>query len=284
MSPYQIDYLLVWTLRIFSILASVILLLILIFLFSESIPAIKNIGISKFFSDQSWHPTEGQFNLVPMLVATLLIMAGSVIIATPLGILSAVFCNYYAPTTLSTIYRRIIEILAGIPSVVYGFWGLVVIVPIIVEIEPPGPSIIAAILILSIMILPTVALLADSSFRNVPDQYIHGASALGLSRSMTIFNVIIPSAKSGLVTGVILQSGRAIGETMAVLMVCGNIVQIPSSVFDPVRTLTANIALEMAYATGDHRSSLFVSGLILALIVIILLIIAEYTKRGSVYE
>ncbi|HWV45301.1 MAG TPA: phosphate ABC transporter permease subunit PstC, partial [Nitrospira sp.] len=218
-----------------------------------------------------------------ILWGTLFAMTGSVLIATPLGILSAVFCHYYAPLALALPYRRMIELLAGIPSVVYGFWGLVVLVPLIAEIQPPGPSLLAGILILTIMILPTIALMADASLANVPQQYIRGAAALGLPRWATIRSVVFPAAKSGLFTGVILETGRAIGETMAILMVCGNVVQIPSSIFDPIRTLTANIALEMAYALGDHRAALFVSGLVLMTIIVALVLAAEWISRGRVY-
>ncbi|MGH7884891.1 MAG: phosphate ABC transporter permease subunit PstC [Thermodesulfobacteriota bacterium] len=284
MFRYQSDKVLIWTLRIFAVLAGAIVLLIITFLFLESLPVFKSVGIARFFSDKSWNPTEGLYNLTPMLAGTLISMAGSVIIATPLGILSAVFCHYYAPPAVAAVYRRLIELLAGIPSVVYGFWGLVVLVPLIGKIEPPGPSLLAGIAILTIMILPTIALMADSSLANVPKQYLDAASALGLSRWTTVKNVVFPSAKSGLFTGVILETGRAIGETMAVLMVCGNIVRIPGSIFDPIRTLTANIALEMAYATGDHRSALFVSGLMLTAIIIVLIVAAEAASRGRIYE
>jgi phosphate transport system permease protein len=190
-----------------------------------------------------------------MLFGTILTALGSVLIAAPLGILSAIFCRFYAPLMLADLYRRLIELLAGIPSVVYGLWGLVVLVPLIGRIEPPGASLIAGILILTIMILPTIALTADSSLANVPAEYIPGAAALGLSRHTTICHIAIPAARSGVFTGIILGTGRALGETMAVLMVCGNVVEIPRGPFEPVRTLTANIALEMAYATGDHRSA-----------------------------
>jgi phosphate transport system permease protein len=218
-----------------------------------------------------------------MLSGTIIAMAGSVFVATPLGILSAVFCHYYAPPKLAQLYRRLIELLAGIPSVVYGFWGLVVLVPIIGRIRPPGPSLLAGIIILTIMILPTIALMADGSFANVPKSYLEGAAALGFSRWGTVRHVVFPAAKSGLFTGVILETGRAIGETMAILMVCGNIVQTPKSLFDPMRTLTANIALEMAYAMGDHRSALFVSGLVLMAMIGVLVAAAEWISRGRVY-
>lgn len=250
-------------LRAAALLAGVIVLLIFVFLVLEGLPAFTKVGPVRFLTDPRWHPAEGLFNLLPMLWGTLFAAGGAVLLAAPLGFLSAVFCHLYAPPLAAGLYRRLLELLAGIPSVVYGFWGLVVLVPLIAQWHPPGPSLLAAILILGIMILPTLALAADASFSSVPVQDLRAAAALGLSPWATLKGVILPAARSGLLTGIILQTGRAMGETMAVLMVCGNVVQTPSSLFDPIRTLTANIALEMAYALGNHRSALFVSGLML---------------------
>jgi phosphate transport system permease protein len=281
--PSNKDTVLVWILQASATIAGTVVMLISAFLIVEAFPVLTHVGLIRFFTDPSWHPAEGFYNLTPMLWGTLFAMTGSVVIATPLGILSAVFCHYYAPAVLARPYRRLIELLAGIPSVVYGFWGLVVLVPLIGEIHPPGPSLLAGILILTIMILPTIALMADASLANVPQQYVRGAAALGLPRWATIRGVVLPAAKSGLFTGVILETGRAIGETMAILMVCGNVVQTPSSLFDPIRTLTANIALEMAYALGDHRAALFVSGLLLMAMIVALAVSAEWISRGKIY-
>ncbi|MDF0665207.1 MAG: phosphate ABC transporter permease subunit PstC [Nitrospira sp.] len=283
LSRWSTDELLCWVLRGTAAIVGTIVLLIVVFLILEALPALHHLGLLRFFTDPSWHPAEGLYNLTPMLWGTLFAMTGSVLIATPLGILSAIFCHYYAPLALARPYRRLIELLAGIPSVVYGFWGLVVLVPLIAEIQPPGPSLLAGILILTIMILPTIALMADASFANVPQQYLQGAAALGIPRWATIRNIVLPAAKSGLFTGVTLEIGRAIGETMAILMVSGNVVQTPSSLFDPIRTLTANIALEMAYALGDHRAALFVSGLVLMAVIIALAVSAEWITRGRMY-
>ncbi len=225
--------------------------------------------------DPSWHPTEELYNLVPMLAGTVLVTIGAVTLATPLGLLLAVFCQYYAPTSIASIYQKFIELLAGIPSVVYGLWGLVVLVPLIAKLHPPGPSLLAGIIVLTIMILPTVTLVSQSAMRQVPMEYIHNAAALGLKRWRIIRHIILPSAWPGILTGVIMQTCRAIGETMAILMVCGNVVQTPSSLFDPFRSLTANIALEMAYATDIHRASLFFTGLLLLTIVIGLVFTAQ---------
>jgi phosphate transport system permease protein len=281
LSSLQNDGWLVWILRLMAMIAGAIALLIIVFLILESLPVINHVGIKHFFTDSSWNPTAGLYNLVPMLWGTLFATLGSVLIATPMGILSAVFCQFYAPPPIARLYRRLLELLAGIPSVVYGFWGLVVLVPIINQIHPPGPSLLAGIAILTIMILPTIALVADASLAKVPASYLQGAAALGLSRWTTISQIVFSSAKWGLFTGVILEIGRAIGETMAILMVCGNVVQIPKTIFDPIRTLTANIALEMAYATGDHRSALFVSGLMLMGLVVLLVVAAEVISAFS---
>jgi phosphate transport system permease protein len=273
----------VWGLRICAWLAGGISLLILASVAADAYPVLHKIGILRFFTDRGWYPTEGLYNLVPMLSGTLAAMAGAVLLATPAGIASAVFCNFYAPKPMAAYYRMMVELLAGIPSVVYGFWGLVVLVPIIGAIRPPGPSLIAGILVLAIMILPTIALIADASLAGVPEDYLRAAAALGISRWGTLRGVVFPAAKSGLFTGTILETGRAIGETMAILMVCGNVVQTPTGLFQPIRTLTANIALEMPYAVGDHRSALFVSGLLLMIMIITLVACAEWFSRGKIY-
>ena len=277
------DRVLLGCLRGCAALAGAILLLIVVFLVAESLPVLRHVGLAPFFTDSAWHPAEKLYNLTPMLWGTLFAMTGAVLVATPLGILSAVFCHYYAPPVVARLYRRLIELLAGIPSVVYGFWGLVSLVPLIAKVRPPGTSLLAGIIILTIMILPTIALMADAALAAVPQQLLRGAAALGLSRWATIRGIVFPSAKSGLFTGVILETGRAIGETMAVLMVCGNVVEMPRSAFDPVRTLTANIALEMSFALGDHRSALFVSGLLLMAIIVALAVAAEVISKERIY-
>ena len=269
------DRILRHSLRLLGSITGLLVLLITLFVLQEAWPALQNLGFIRFWTDGSWHPLEGSFGLMPMVLGSGLIALGATAIATPLGLLSALFCQCYGPPLLAVPYRRLLELLAGIPSVVYGFWGLVVLVPKINRLHPPGQSLLAGTLILSLMILPTVALLAIASLAQIPSSYWQGAAALSLSRWTTLTRIILPSARSGLFTAVVLATGRALGETMAVLMVCGNVVQVPSSVFDPVRSLTANIALEMAYATGDHRAVLFVSGLVLLAIVAGLVVMAE---------
>lgn len=286
MSRSVSDTQLVWTLRACAVVAGAIVVLILLFLAIESAPALRTVGVARFFSDPSWHPAggaaTGRFNLTPMVVGTVTATLGAMLLATPLGLASAVFCRFYAPRGLGAVYRRLIELLAGIPSVVYGFWGLVVLAPLIRQWRPPGQSLLAGVLILTVMILPTVALLSEASLRRVPRSYLESAAALGLSRFATVFGVAIRAARSGMFTAVLLATGRAIGETMAVLMVTGNVVQTPDSIFDPVRTLTANIALELGYALDHHRSALFVSGLMLMGMILVLVGLAEWFGRRHV--
>lgn len=278
--PSRSEKILALFLRICAGVTGAIVIFIFAFLISESTSAVSKKSFLHFFADSAWYPSEGLYNLLPMLWGTLMASFGAVLLAAPLGILSAIYCRFYGSSRMVWFYRRMIELLAGVPSVVYGFWGLVVLVPLIGQIHSPGPSLIAGVLILTIMILPTMALAADASFGNVPSEFINGAAALGFSKWTTIFHVVAPSVGSSLLTALILQSGRAIGETMAILMVCGNVVNVPENFFAPIRTLTANIALEMAYAMGDHRTALFVSGLVLLLIVAALVFAAEFISRG----
>ncbi|MDQ3268732.1 MAG: phosphate ABC transporter permease subunit PstC [Pseudomonadota bacterium] len=275
------------TLRIVAAMAAGIVVLMLAFVVLESLPALRSVGAVRFFADPGWHPAagaaRGQFNLGPMLVGTIAAAAGAVVLAAPLGLGSAIFSRFYAPGPIGRGYRRLVEVLAGIPSVVYGFWGLVVLAPLIRQWQPPGQSLLAGTLILALMILPTVALLSEASLRSVPASYLRGTAALGLSRWASIRGVVLPAARSGILAAILLATGRAIGETMAVLMVTGNVVQVPRSVFDPVRALTSNIALELGYAMDHHRSALFVSGLVLMAMIAVLVAMAEWTGRERLH-
>ena len=210
-----------------------------------------------------------------MVAGSLAVTAGASLLALPTALASAFFCHFYAPPILATFYRRLVELMVGIPSVVFGFWGLISLAPRIAALEPPGPSLLAGMVVLAMMILPTIMLLSDAAMGDVPHQQLQAAAALGLGRWSTLRHVVLPICRPGLVTGWILGTARAVGETMAVVMVCGNVIQVPGSVFDPVRTLTANIALEMGYALGDHRSALFASGLVLLILVIVLVASSE---------
>lgn len=267
------------TLRLCSLAASGVVVLIGLFVLREALPPLLHLGPARFVLDSGWHPqpTDGsaRFGMVPMVAGTLGTTAIALLLAGPLGVLSAVWSCFYAPRALAVAFRRLLGLLTGIPSVVYGVWGLIVLVPLVRRLHPPGPSLLAGGLILAVMILPTVALLAESAVRSVPKPMVDGGFALGLGRWATVRGVVLPAARSGITNALLLATGRALGETMAVLMVAGNVVQMPSSPFDPVRTLTANIALEMAYAAGTHRQVLYVSGLLLLLIVALLVWLAR---------
>jgi phosphate transport system permease protein len=250
-------------------IASTLLGLVVLVVLTEAVPALSDLGLERFFADASWHPTSGRFNLLPLIVGTSVAAAGALALACPLGLVTAVFVTFYAPPAVATVYRRLLELFAGVPSVLFGLWGLVVLVPLIAKLEPPGASLLAAILILTLMVLPTITLIASASLSSVPMQHLYAARALGFSRSSTILKIIIPAARRGLAAAAILGAGRAVGETMAVMMVAGNVVKIPDSMFDPIRTLSANIALEIAYAIDLHRSALFVSALLLIAFVLV---------------
>lgn len=272
---------------IFFICASAAVLsiaVITIYIFAKGSPAILKIGIFKFIAGMSWHPTEGEFGILPMIVASLLGTLGAIVIGVSIGLFTAIFLAEIAPNRIAGIFRPAIELLAGIPSVVYGFFGLVVIVPLITKFfGGTGNSLLAVIIILAIMILPTVISISETSIRAVPKEYKEGSLALGASHIQTIFKVIIPAARSGIMAGIILGIGRAIGETMAVLMVSGNRALIPHSVLEPVRTLTGSIALEMSYAFGLHQQALFGIGVVLFVFIMalnIILNIAVHKKAG----
>lgn len=275
------DAITLWTLRAIAAITATITLLIALFLLLESSPALRSPGLSRFFTDQAWFPASvtPQFNLTLMIVGSLLTTFGALLIAVPLGVSAALFSCFYAPSFIVKPFRHLLELLAGIPSVVYGFWGLVVLTPLIRQWQPPGQSLLAAVFILSLMILPTMALLSETALRSIPKQYLQGATALGLTRWSIIAGVALPAARGGILSAAVLATGRAVGETMAVLMVAGNIVQVPDSIFTPVRTLTANIALELAYAVDGHRAALFVSGLMLMGLVVLLIAFSRWVTR-----
>ena len=263
-------------------LAGTITLLIFTYLAAQSVPFLAEVGLSRVVFDARWSPSAGQFQLLPMFVGTLCVTIGAVWCATPLGIACAVFMSFYAPISIARVMGWVLKLLAGIPSVVYGLWGLIVLVPLLSRWQPPGFSILLGIVILTIMVLPTVAVLSRAALAGVPREYQLGAFALGCDRWQVIWNVILPAARCGLTTATILATARVIGETMAVSMVMGNTIQIPDSILDPARTLTAHIALEMAFALGNHRAALFVAGLLLLVGVSGLVAIAEWLYRHDV--
>lgn len=256
-----------------------VLAVITIFIFEQGTPIMFKYGLKSFLFGQDWYPSEKSFGLLPMIVGSLMVTFGALIIGVPLGLASAIFLTEFSHRRLTRFLKPVIELLAGIPSVVYGFIGLMFLVPFIREnFGGPGLSVLAASIILGIMILPTVISIAIDSIRAVPDSYREGSIALGATKWQTVKMVVLPAARSGIVAGIILGMGRAIGETMAVIMVAGNAADIPSSILQPVRTLTSNIALEMGYASGEHREALFATGVILFIIIMILNTIANLTS------
>ncbi len=247
------------------------LLLIAVFIFKEGVPFILRVGLRDFLFASDWEPLAGKFGIYPMIVASLWVTLGAMLVGAPLGVAGAIFLNEFVPRSVMRIVKPTIELLAGIPSVVYGFIGVVVLAPLIRQYAGgPGLSVLAASIILGIMILPTVISISTDAIMSVPPYYREGALALGATRWQSVHMVTLRAARSGIIASIILAMGRAIGETMAVIMVAGNTVKIPNSALDSVRTLTANIAMEMQYATGPHRQALFATGVVLFVVIMIL--------------
>jgi phosphate transport system permease protein len=271
------------TARIFLLIALSALsalALITLFIFIEGLPIIVKVGVFKFIFGMKWAPSQGEFGIFPMIIGSVSVTLGATVLGVPIAICCSIFLAEFAPPLLSNIVRPAIQLLAGIPSVVYGFWGLLFIVPLIRNyLGGPGLSILAGSIILAIMILPTVISISEVSIRALPRQLKEGALALGLTHWQSIRSVILPAAKSGIVAAIILGIGRAIGETMAVIMVLGNAVAIPKSILDPARTLTTNIGIEMGYASGEHQQALFATGIVLLVIIMILNAAAQYVTR-----
>lgn len=262
--------------------ASSILALISLFLVSESWPFLSDVGFLRLLRDEEWAPKGGEFGLAPMLVSSVLLTAGALLLTTPFSLAFAVYCAFYSRRRVAACLLRLVDIAAGIPTVIYGFWGLVVVVPLINQMAPPGASILAGILVLSLMIFPTITVIAQAAIDAVPKTYFYASTALGVGRGATIRHVVFRQARSGVLAGMTLGAARAIGETIVVLMVCGNVVQMPSSLFDPVRTLTANIALEMQYAMGLHQAALYATGLTVLLVVACLVLLGgAYAQKQS---
>jgi phosphate ABC transporter permease protein PstC len=247
------------------------LTLIALFIFMEGLPFILGQGPGRFLLGREWNPAAGVFGILPMLIASVLVTLGAMLVGAPFGIAGAIFLNEFVPRSVMRTIKPMIELLAGIPSVVYGFIGVVVLAPVIRDrLGGPGLSLLAASIVLGIMILPTVISISSDALAAVPQSYREGALALGATRWQSVHMVTLKAARSGILAGVILGMGRAIGETMAVIMVAGNTVRIPQSPLDSVRTLTANIALEMASAAGDHRRALFAIGVVLFVFIMVL--------------
>lgn len=262
-----------------SILAVV---LICVFLFASGMPAIGQIGVPDFLLGMDWRPSNNMFGILPMIVGSIYVTAGALIVGVPIGILTAIFMARFCPDWLYRIMKPAVNLMAGIPSVVYGFFGLVVLVPFVRDnIGGRGMSVLTASLLLGIMILPTIINVSESSIRAVPQSYYEGGLALGASHERSVFHASLPAASSGIFAGVVLGVGRAIGETMAVKMVAGNQTLIPDELTDGVRTMTANIVMEMGYATDLHREALIATAVVLFVFILIINLSFSLMKRRT---
>ena len=257
--------------------------LICIFLFANGVPAMKEIGFADFLLGREWRPGNDIYGIFPMIIGSIYVTAGAIVIGVPIGLLTAVFLARYCPAGIYKVVKPGVELLAGIPSVVYGFFGMVVIVPMIRNtFGGTGSSILAASILLGMMILPTIISQSEASIRAVPDSYYEGSLALGATHERSVFCAILPAAKSGILAAVILGVGRAIGETMAVIMVAGNQARMPGSIFEGVRTMTANIVIEMGYAEGLHREALIATGVVLFVFIMLINLAFSVVKmRGE---
>ena len=261
--------------------------LICIFLFANGMPGIREIGLFKFLFGTVWRPGNGDYGILPMILGSLYVTAGAIIIGVPIGILTAAFLAQFCPAKWYPLIKAGVELMAGIPSVVYGFFGLVVIVPFVRNtIGGKGYSILTASILLGIMILPTIVNVSESAIRAVPKSYYEGSLALGATHERSVYRMVLPAAKSGIFAGVILGIGRAIGETMAVIMVAGNqpAMRAPNELLKGVCTLTANIVIEMGYAQDLHRKALIATGVVLFVFILIINISFSLVKRKVVRE
>lgn len=257
--------------------------LICVFLFANGIPAIKEIGFADFIFGKTWRPGNDIYGIFPMIMGSIYVTAGAIIIGVPIGVLSAIYLARFCPKKLYKIIKPGIELLAGIPSIVYGFFGLVVLVPFIRNtFQGNGNSILSASILLGVMILPTIIGVSESSICAVPNKYYEGALALGATHERSVFCTVVPAAKSGIMAGIVLGIGRAIGETMAVIMVAGNQARMPQGIFKGVRTMTANIVIEMGYATDLHREALIATGVVLFVFILIINLLFSILKRKKV--
>lgn len=256
--------------------------LICIFLFAKGVPAIQEIGTIDFLTGMQWKPSNHIFGIFPMIIGSIYVTAGAVIIGVPLGILCAVFLAKFCHDKVYRFIKPAVSLLAGIPSIVYGFFGLVVIVPIMQQLfGGSGKGILTASVLLGIMILPTVIGVSESALRAVPNSYYEGALALGATHERSVFFVILPAARQGILAGVVLGVGRAIGETMAVVMIAGNQPTMPNSIFSGVRTLTANIVMEMGYATDLHRGALLGTAVVLFVFILLINLSFSALRKGN---
>ncbi|HIV96083.1 MAG TPA: phosphate ABC transporter permease subunit PstC [Candidatus Agathobaculum stercoravium] len=260
--------------------------LICVFLFANGLPAMKEIGFLNFLTGTTWRPGNDIYGILPMIVGSLYITAGAIVVGVPIGLLTAIFMAFYCPKRIYGILKPCTELLAGIPSIVYGFFGMVVIAPTVLSVAKffgadisSGATILSAAILLGIMILPTIIGVSEAALRAVPNAYYEGAVAMGATHERAVFSVMLPAAKSGVLAGIVLGIGRAIGETMAVIMVAGNQPRLTASLLDGIRTMTANIVIEMGYASGLHREALIATGVVLFVFILLINLAFSVLKR-----
>lgn len=256
--------------------------LICIFLFANGIPAMGEIGIFKFLLGTKWKPGNDIYGILPMILGSIYVTAGAIAIGVPIALLMSVFMAHYCPKRIYGVVKAAVNLMAGVPSVVFGFFGLVCIVPAIQSLTGrDGSTMLTASILLGIMILPTIIGVAEAAIRSVPPTYYEGALALGATKERSIFATILPAAKSGIIAAIVLGIGRAIGETMAVVMVAGNQARMPKGLLRGIRTLTSNIVLEMGYAADLHREALIATGVVLFVFILIINLTVSLLKRRS---
>ncbi len=259
--------------------------MICVFLFANGLPTIGKIGISEFFLGETWRPNNDLYGILPMIMGSAYVTLGAILVGVPVGILTAVFMARFCPDSLYKFLKPAVELLAGIPSVIYGFFGLVVMVPFIRDnIGGTGSSMLTASLLLGMMILPTLISVAEAALRAVPNSYYEGALALGAGHVRSVFFTIVPAAKSGIMAAIILGLGRAVGETMAVIMVAGNQARMPQGLLEGVRTMTTNIVIEMGYAADMHRDALIATAVVLFIFILIINLTFSYLKGKVVQQ
>ena len=269
---------------LFAALVSILCVgLICVFLFANGIPAIREIGVPEFLLGRTWKPGNDIYGIFPMIVGSVYVTGGALLLGVPIALLTAVYLAYFCPDGLYRLLKPAVELLAGIPSVVYGFFGIVVLVPFVRTISEPldgkGNSIATASILLAIMILPTIIGVVEPALRSVPRSYYEGALALGATHERSVYTAVVPAAGSGILAGIVLGVGRAMGETMAVIMVAGNQARMPKGIFQGIRTLTGNIVIEMGYAAGLHREALIATGVVLFAFILIINLAFSVLKR-----
>lgn len=259
--------------------------MICVFLFGNGLPTIGKIGVTEFFLGETWRPNNDLYGILPMILGSAYVTLGAIVVGVPIGILTAVFMARFCPDSIYRFLKPAVELLAGIPSVVYGFFGLVVMVPFIRDnIGGTGSSMLTASLLLAMMILPTLISVAEAALRAVPNSYYEGALALGAGHVRSVFFTIVPAAKSGIMAAIILGLGRAVGETMAVIMVAGNQARMPQGLLEGVRTMTKNIVIEMGYAADMHRDALIATAVVLFIFILIINLTFSYLKGKVVQQ